>query len=615
MARSVVPVLAAGILLTFCSQGESLPSPTQVQFKTNDFYHHILTWEPGLNTTRMVWYQVEYKLYGSSNWETAKHCAQTVSLSCDLTAETMDPNHSYFGRVQAVLEDQISEWSRTNRFSPKDVILPALHLSLNVERNTVYVKMKSPSLRRQNITVELKNIFIYNLIYKVYVRRASDNFTFVQVVDLMQFELSNLVWNQQYCISVCAESKSRPNPGVRSKEHCVSVPEEERTSSNTIIILACVCILTIIASFGKIFICWYIKKPASTPESLKSFATRHSCCTEDQRLHVWDYRTAPRLDDLIVKKMSTELKSRCGSTDSGFSSEKQSLENTCSSFTLTLDDPEQTLEPGAPLASEHNCARADSCIYPGGTPLGWSPLISENTGCRKQIKATESDDSGISMERDSPCLKRPSDRGEQLTITYKDEIQEKREPGLVNSTGACSEANESQGHIEHRGYMKQSKCLNGSFQSQNGSSCDKPFSIDLSDSAQKTCIEGQLDCSVLEGELDCSVLDQAKGYLKQTSQKLGLVHSDVTSDHTDGTFLKNPDPMVFSAPLECRNWGLCHETLGTSTDLKYHTNCKVTSGVLVMPFPLISSLNSNDMFTLGTNTLSLADMELEDGRA
>ncbi|XP_030076292.1 interleukin-10 receptor subunit alpha [Microcaecilia unicolor] len=605
MARSVLSTLAAGILLTFCLQGESLPPPTQVRFKTNDFYHHILTWEPGRNSTGKAWYQVEYMRYGS-NWELTKHCAKTVSLSCNLTTETMDPNHNYFGRVRAVLEDQVSEWSRTSRFSPQEVILPAPHLALNVERNTVYIKVKSPSLRRQNITVEFNDIFKYNIIYKLYVRRASDNFTFVQVVDLLQSELSNLAWGQQYCIAVCAEVKSRPNPGIRSKEHCVSVPEEERTSSNVIIILACVCILTIIISFGKIFICWYINRPASTPESLKSFATHSSHWIEDQQLHVWDYSILQCLDDLTLKKMFMELKSRCGSMDSGFCSEKQTLENTCSCFTLTHDDPEQTLEPGAPQASEHSCSSADSGIYPGGTPFGWSPPMSENKAYQKQIKATESDDSGISMERDSPCSTRLADRREQPTITYEDDLQGKREPGLVNSTGECNETNGSQGHINHQGYKKQSKYWNGSFQSQNGSSNDKLFSIDVTDSAQKTCIEGKLDCSVL---------DQAKGYLKQTSQKLGLVHSDVTSDHADGTFLKDTGMMVFSASLELRSWGLHHENLVTSTDLKYHTNCKVTSDVtdLLMPFPLISSLNSNDIFTLETNTLSLADMELEDG--
>ncbi|XP_029429305.1 interleukin-10 receptor subunit alpha [Rhinatrema bivittatum] len=607
MAGSVLLTLAADILLTLCLQGESLSPPASVQFKAKVFYQHILTWEPGHNSTEAVLYEVEHRRYGNSSWAPARHCARTLSLSCDLTEETLEPNQVYLGRVRAVSGEQTSEWCNSNRFRAQNVILPAPNISLNVKRNTMHMELKSPLITRQNITVKLQDVFTYNIVHKVYVRRASDNFTFMQVVDCMQFDVTDLAWGQQYCISVCAEVKSWPNPGILSEEHCMSVPEEERTVSTVLIPLVCVFVLLIISGFGNIFIFWYIKRPASTPESLKSHITHSSCWLEDQQLQVWDHSTLLCLDDLTIKKTFVELKTRCRSMDSGFCSEKQSLENACPCFTLTLDEPEQTLEPEAPQGSKGSCVGTDSGICPGGFLFGWNQLISsENNGHQRQFQAPESDDSGISMERDSPCLTQAEGRREQRTIA-DDDMQENGPPGLVYGAGEDTGGHERQGRTEHHGYMKQSNCMSGPCRSQDGSSNgEKHDSSDLRDSVQKPSTEE---------ELVCSVPGQAKGYLKQTAQKMVLDHIGVTPDHTDGTFLKEPAMTGLFRSVGFRDVDFYHKKLVTPINQKYHTTGKVAPGFadLALPFPLISSLNSNELFALGKNCLSLADVELEDG--
>ncbi|XP_077409474.1 interleukin-20 receptor subunit alpha [Vanacampus margaritifer] len=126
------------------------PSPVNVTFSSVNL-RNVLKWDPGHETPADTRYSVEFAFYGDNvggnqgNWRPVQRCRQTEMTQCDLTRETWDAEHSYYGRVRAV-GSAPSKWIRTRmRFVPKvDTTFGKPQISVEVKDKHAIVYLSGP---------------------------------------------------------------------------------------------------------------------------------------------------------------------------------------------------------------------------------------------------------------------------------------------------------------------------------------------------------------------------------------------------------------------------------------------------------------------------------------
>uniref|UniRef100_UPI003AADFA2A interleukin-22 receptor subunit alpha-2 n=1 Tax=Centroberyx gerrardi TaxID=166262 RepID=UPI003AADFA2A len=119
-----------------------LAPPVKVRFNSVD-YENILHWTPPSNNTS-VQYDVQWKIYGETQWLDVEGCQGIHKHHCDLSSLTSDLREWYYARVHACsLPSSRSAWALSPRFSPRwntKISAPAVRLNATEKGIVVHVK-------------------------------------------------------------------------------------------------------------------------------------------------------------------------------------------------------------------------------------------------------------------------------------------------------------------------------------------------------------------------------------------------------------------------------------------------------------------------------------------
>ncbi|XP_009470527.1 PREDICTED: interleukin-10 receptor subunit alpha [Nipponia nippon] len=588
--------LCVALLLAQRTDGEKLASPTHVRFAA-ETAHHLLLWEPGHNHSSDARYEVEYKVYGTiSSWTAIPNCVKISGYSCDLTYYTLDPALRYYARVRATSGNHTSLWQRTNSFSPRDASLRLSGQSLSVTGNTIHVELQL-LLRAGNLTVKYDHIQKYVRRYRVFVRRAQDNRTYELVEKSPEFNISNLFWDTEYCISVEPDVASRHAPAMHTAEQCITIGKRDRSAELVLSIVSSSFItLLFLGLLGALLACTYIKKPMRPPSVLKSFIKQSSLWVEQESSTSGSLVTDPVQQLFLCQKEPQQD----GGPDSSTGTAQLPLEK---GWRLPEwpEDQVRLLGPGATGSRDSSCTSTDSgiCLHTSSSELSYSSGP-EPQGYKQQLPT--GDDSGVGLESTCPCPTCPSGSGNASPA-------EARLPHGGELSLSLAAGQDSQQDVEFRGYLQQSK---GTVKPRQDPAKGVPFS-GCAGSPQRP---GSTDIVL---DVECSELAVAKGYLKQSSPKHPCSHAQdlaprgVPQEPTVWDFSSQLGPraptlLSYGAPGAPFTSKAGPELLKTPFDLSiFNTD-------LLGTLPLISSLSTNDWLTLQINPLSLLNGDSKDSR-
>ncbi|KAM9369960.1 interleukin-10 receptor subunit alpha [Phaethornis superciliosus] len=459
--------LCLALLLAWTADGEKLGSPRHVHFAAK-IGHHLLCWEPGHNSPSNVHYEVEHRVYSTNtSWTAIPNCMKISEHFCDLTHYTLAPARRYYARVRAVSGNQTSPWQRTNSFSPQEASLRLSGQSLSVMGNTIHVRLQL-LLRAGNITLKYDDVQKHARRYRVYVRRVQDNQTEQVMETNTEFNISNLFWGTEYCISVEPQVASRPTRTTRTPEQCLTTSQRDRSAELLLSILTSFIPLLILALLGALLACTYIKKPVRTPSVLKSFIKQSSSWVEQESLS-WGSPDSDPVQQLFLCQKEPQQ-------DSSPSRAQLPLEKGWRLPAWPKDRLCSTVGSG-----NSSCASTDSgiCLH---TSEPSCSVGHEPQGYKQQLPT--GDDSGVGLGTTCPCPPCPSSSTEL---------------GLSSPLPQA---------VEFRGYLQQSQ---GMVKSQ----------WDPSKEASSSSCPGTMD--IMLGT-ECSELAVSKGYLKQSSPEHPCSH-------------------------------------------------------------------------------------------
>ncbi|XP_069803160.1 interleukin-10 receptor subunit alpha isoform X2 [Dendropsophus ebraccatus] len=379
-----LPFLSAALCLLSPTQGDNVTSPTNVHFQLG-FFAHILTWSHDKTTDDGILYEVDYLRYGS-NWTSVPHCHHISHQYCDLTGETLPKSLGYYGRVRSILGNQTSEWSRTARYTFTEVNLPPPTVLLDVNGTLLHVELILPEITKDNITRNYKDIFHYNRVYTLKIRRTKDNHTFQHVKNVESFSISDLAESNEYCLSVQPSIASRQNIGEPSPEVCIYLGEYGLTSTTLLILAVCILSFLVLLICVNLFICLYIRGVVKTPKTLSLIQRSWSWMDKPPSPVIettLSWETVLK-DHLMTEPRDSPMRS---SADSGFGS--QFFINNL--LKLSPESPER-------CADEHETSepRMNS---------GFKEFSVQEEDLNRSLQG---EDSGISLSTGSPTLKRTS---------------------------------------------------------------------------------------------------------------------------------------------------------------------------------------------------------------
>ncbi|CAN2391261.1 interleukin-10 binding [Pristimantis euphronides] len=421
-----LPILCATVSLQSPATGKYFTSPTNVQFQM-EFFHHIFVWSHNKTNADGILYEVQYKSYGSSRWTSVPHCHLICHQSCDLTKETLPKSAGYFARVRAVFGKEMSEWSRSTRYTFTQVDLPPPSVVLNVKGSSLHVELILPKITNGNLTRDYKEIFPYHRRYKVRIRRTTDNYTFQHMEDVESFSITDLTESNEYCLTVQPSIVSRSNVGEVSPEICIYIPEQGLQSITLLILASCILSFLVLLICVNLFICLYIRGVVKTPKTLKSLIQRSwswmdkpaSPVIETTLCWETDFK-----DHLMTEPRDSPMRS---SADSGFGSQL---------FINNLLNP-------SPAPLESSADESD-----GSEPKANSDFKKISIQEESLERSLQGEDSGISLSMGSPILKRTSshtetphrgdaqsrdDRGGEIAINvgYLKQLEPEKKPNSI----------------------------------------------------------------------------------------------------------------------------------------------------------------------------------------
>ncbi|NXE13856.1 I10R1 protein, partial [Lophotis ruficrista] len=564
--------------------GEQLARPRNVSFAA-EIGHHLLRWEPGHSPPGDVRYEVEHKVYGTnSSWTAIPNCMKISGHSCDLTYYTLDPALRYYARVRAVSGNRTSPWQRTNSFSPQEASLRLWGQSLSVAGNTVRVELQL-LLRVGNLTVKYDDIQKHARRYRVFVRRARDNWTYEVVETTPEFNIDNLFWETEYCISVEPDVASRRTRATRTDEQCVTIGRRDRSSELILSIVSFFFItLFLLGLLGALLVCTYIKKPVRPPSVLKSFIKQSSLWVEQESSSPGS-ADADRVQQLFLcQKEPQQVGGPAGSAqpppEKGWMLPAWPEDRVC------------LLGPGAAGSRDSSCTSTDSgiCLRASSSELSCSSGP-EPRGYKRQLPT--GDDSGVGLGSAGP---RPTGSSGSRTTSPTEAGQPCREE--LSFSPAASQ--DRQQDVEFHGYLQQAK---GTVEPRQ----HPAKAVPLSGCAGSPPGLGSTDVVL---DVECSEPAVAKGYLKQSSPEppcsraqdlapWGAPQDPTAWDFSSQLWPQAPTALSYGAPRAPLASKAGPELPKAPFDMSIFN-----TDLLGTP-PLIASLSANEWLTLQIDPLSL----------
>ncbi|NXT76819.1 I10R1 protein, partial [Zapornia atra] len=582
--------LCLTLLLALQTDGEKLESPQNVRFVA-ETAHHLLRWEPGPNAPSDVRYEVQRIIYGLNvSWTAIPQCMMIPGHSCDLTCYTLNRTLRYYARVRAVSGNHTSLWARTNSFSPTEASLRLSGQSLSVVGNTIHVELQL-LLRAGNLTVSYDDIQKYAVFYRVYLRRAQDNRTYEVKEKTPEFNISNLFWDTEYCISVEPTVDSRNNHAIRTDEQCVTIGKRDRSSELVLnISTSSLITLLLMSLLGALLVCTYIKKPMRPPSVLKSFMKQGSLWVEQESSNPGSLDTDRIQQLFLCQKEPQEDSSPDGSTGTA----QLPLEKGWKLPAWSKD--QATLLGPSPMGSRNSsCTSTDSgiCLHTSSSQLSCSSGP-EPQGYKQQPPM--GDDSGLGLESTCPqlpCSSSPTEAGQP----HGEELS------------PCPTSQDRPQDVEFRGYLQQSK---GRVEPLQDPGSGMPFS----GSAGSLRDPGNTDVML---DVECSELAVAKGYVKQSSPQHPHGHTQHLAPWGgpqqpaawDSSTQAGPQ-----APLQIGYRARCTPLASKAGSelLKSPFDLSIFDTDLLGTLPIPSSLSSSDWLMLPINPLSLLNGDSKDSR-
>nr|XP_020840424.1 interleukin-10 receptor subunit alpha [Phascolarctos cinereus] len=565
-----------------------LPSPKNVRFKAIIF-HHILHWEPGQNQTHNISYEVQYMRYGES-WNPVPHCNRTPHLSCDLTLPTLDLDEkSYYARVRAVGGHQMSNWTRTDtRLSKDDVILRIDQLKLQLSGNTILGKIlpARPPGAIGNISYE--SLFKHYREYDLSITMESENHKERGIQRMEPIQIFRKIKGEEFnilvtegklvCIRVKPVIRSQTNKGLWSESKCITITQPYLTVTTISAFFAS--LLTVCLAVGYLSIRRYIRKPKKPPEVLASLAKQKSCGILSKENYKVKPDTIHPLDEATFPKVSLELKNSelHSSTDSGFSSTKQSLQSEDPQFLLPVLDPmtggpqggggpqQPKSSSGTSSSSSSSNASTDSGIYLHNL----SPQSGQEWRQQPGSSDQDREDSGIGLPQSSTATPLGSSEG----------LRHKRASTALEGRSSTPKLPEEEAAaiVVFQGYLQQSRCTDGN---QEGASSLGEDSSPEGSPEYKCRMERDV-------ESGWPPLAQTKGYLKQGLGVLGASRGQWIEPTEEWSLLN----LVNTAELTTCEWSNTPDF-----PLPYLPTAPTPPGILntdPITLPLISSLHTSE---------------------
>ncbi|NXT91406.1 I10R1 protein, partial [Anhinga rufa] len=576
--------------------GETLASPVNVHFAA-EIAHHLLQWEPGQNHSSDVRYEVEHLIYGMNvSWTPIPTCTKISEHSCDLTYYTLNPDLRYYARVRAVSGNRTSNWKNTNSFSPREASLRLSGQILSVTGNTIHVQLQL-LFSVGNLTIKYDSVQKYARLYRVYVRRTQDNWTYEVEEKAPEFNISNLFWDTEYCISVEPDVASRHIRTTRTDEQCVTISKRNRTAELVLsIVSSSFTALLLLGLLGVLLVCAYIKKPMRPPSVLKSFIKQSSLWVEQESSCLGNL-DADSVQQLFLCQKEPQQDS---SPHASIGTAQLPLEK---GWRLPAwpEDWVCLLGPEAPGSRDSSCTSTDSgiCLRASSPELSYSSGPKAQ-GYKRQLPA--GDDSGVGLENTCPrptCSSGSRNAGPA----------EARQPhgGELSLSPAASQ--DGQQDVEFRGYLQQSK---GTVEPRQDPATGVPFS-GCAGSPQGP---GGTDIVL---DVECSKLPVAKGYLKQSSPEHPRSHAQDLApwgaprepaawDFSSQAGLRAPTLLSYRPP------GAPLASKAGPELLKAPADQSIFSTDLLGTLPLLSNLSTNEWLMLQINPLSLVNGDSKDSR-
>ncbi|KAF4099158.1 interleukin-20 receptor subunit alpha [Onychostoma macrolepis] len=265
------------------SSVERPPEPRDVHFYSENL-RNIVRWTPGAGSPNDTVYTVEYAIYGDEDesgskqlrWRRVEHCSSVTQSQCDVSQETFNLEEDYYARVRAASANTQSVWTESrSRFSPAlDTILGAPLLDLTVLQNYINVTIKGPFRWRTKRTKKEKSLWkiFPHMMYNVSVFNSGSNHTEYRLLKNGTVTLGPLDFSTQICVSVQAQSQSRPLAYKPSGRQCVKTAKDPFRDQLLAAMLGgvlpsalCLCVLTVLGGLVHCYITDHRQKlPKST---------------------------------------------------------------------------------------------------------------------------------------------------------------------------------------------------------------------------------------------------------------------------------------------------------------------------------------------------------------
>ncbi|MBZ3884899.1 Interleukin-20 receptor subunit alpha [Sciurus carolinensis] len=191
---------------------------------------NVLQWNPpeGLQGIE-VKYTVQYFIYGQKKWLNKSECRNINRTYCDLSAETSDYEHQYYGKVKAIWETNCSKWTETGRFYPfLETQIGPPEVALTTDEKSISIVLTAPEKWKRNPedrTVSMQQIYS-NLKYNVSVYNTKLKRMWSQYVTNHTLVLSWLEPNTLYCVHVESFVPGPPRLTQPSQKQCVRTLED-----------------------------------------------------------------------------------------------------------------------------------------------------------------------------------------------------------------------------------------------------------------------------------------------------------------------------------------------------------------------------------------------------